>query len=79
MEPGFFLKLAESTDDVFAYYVLPGKDYNDTPTTRQSLSCDVWSVVETYLLPWCIGAIEKITSLNYLIQRVMIFLVKKNS
>ena len=34
MEPGFFLKLAESTGDGFAYHVLPGKEYKDIPTTR---------------------------------------------
>ena len=34
MEPGFFIKLAESTSDGFAYYVLPSKEYKDIPITR---------------------------------------------
>ena len=31
MSPGFFLKLAENTDDSFAYVVLPAQSYDDIP------------------------------------------------
>ena len=34
MKPGFFLKLADDTGDLFAYEILPAKEYKDIPLKR---------------------------------------------
>ena len=53
MKPGFFLDIAENTGDGFSYEILPVKDIQDIPSSRnptplvqcvvraRDLSCDV--------------------------------------
>ena len=79
MEPGFFLKLAESTGDGFAYHILPGKEYKDIPTTRNPVTlvrCVVRSRdLSSSMVPRCHKEDDEF---NFSILRVMRSSVQKN-